>query len=239
MADGTPLGIPARALALSAHPDDAEIRAGATLARWAAQGCEITIAVCTDGSKGSWNGGDDRHELVRTRQAEQQDAARVLGATGTCVFLDQVDGELESGLHQRALVAEVIRRVRPDVVLTHDPWKRYRLHPDHRHAGFLGVEGIVAARDPLFFPEQLTPPSDLGIWRPGALLLWEADEPDHLEPADEASITRKIDALLAHRSQFLSTFGLDQPDTAMLDTFRRRIHDATKGGERFKLLTDL
>ena len=47
-----------------------------------------------------------------------------------------------------------IRRLRPDVVLGHDPWKRYRLHPDHRHAGFLAVDGIVAARDPHFFPEQ-------------------------------------------------------------------------------------
>ena len=51
----------------------------------------------------------------------------------------------------KAVVA-VIRRARPDVVLTHDPWKRYRLHPDHRAAGFLVLDAIVAARDPHFFP---------------------------------------------------------------------------------------
>ena len=47
-----------------------------------------------------------------------------------------------------------IRRLRPDVVLGHDPWKRYRLHPDHRNAGWLTVDGVVAARDPHFYPEH-------------------------------------------------------------------------------------
>ena len=54
----------------------------------------------------------------------------------------------------RGEVARVIRTVRPQVVLGHDPWKRYRLHPDHRHAGLLACDGIVAARDPHFFKEQ-------------------------------------------------------------------------------------
>ena len=70
----------------------------------------------------------------------------------------------------------MIRLLQPEVVLGHDPWKRYRLHPDHRHAGLLACEGIVAARDPHFFPEQ-----GLAHHRPCALLLWEADEPDHAE----------------------------------------------------------
>ena len=70
----------------------------------------------------------------------------------------------------------MIRELCPEVVFGHDPWKRYRLHPDHRHAGLLACEGIVAARDPHFYREQ-----GLAAHRPKALLLWEADEPDHVE----------------------------------------------------------
>src|SRR5205823_331990 len=132
--------------------------------------------------------------LVALRQEEQRAAAAALGA-GDVVFLGYVDGELASGLTERAEVCRVIREARPDVVLGHDPWKRYRLHPDHRHAGFLAVEGIVAARDPHFFPGQGLPPH-----RPRALLLWEADEVDHVENAD-AFLSVKLTALLAHRSQ--------------------------------------
>ena len=100
------------------------------------------------------------------------------------MFLGWPDGELESGLRQRWEVAYWIRRLRPDVVLGHDPWKRYRLHPDHRHAGLLACDGIVAARDPHFFPEQ-----QLAHHRPSTLLLWEADEPDHVE-----DVTAVVDA---------------------------------------------
>ena len=148
--------------------------------------------ICTDGSKGSWDPSTDTAELVVTRQDEQRAAAAALGATGECVFLGWPDGELESGLRQRWEVAYWIRRLQPTVVLGHDPWKRYRLHPDHRHAGLLAVEGIVAARDPHFFPEQALPHH-----RPEALLLFEADEPDHVEDVTGFA-DAKLAALHAH-----------------------------------------
>src|SRR6202041_1448899 len=98
----------------------------------------------------------------------------------------------------RFQIASWIRQLRPDVILGHDPWRRYRLHPDHRNAGFLATDGIVAARDPLFFPEQGEQPH-----RPRALLLWEADAPDHAEDIVGFE-DQKLHALLAHRSQFRS-----------------------------------
>ena len=91
-------------------------------------------------------------------------------------FLGRVDGELDASPATVGAVARVIRTVRPQVVLGHDPWKRYRLHPDHRAAGFLVCDAIVAARDPHFFREH-----GLAHHRPDALLLWEADAPDHVE----------------------------------------------------------
>lgn len=212
------LDIPAAALAIGAHPDDVEFGCGGTLAKWAAQGCAVHHLVCTDGSKGSWDPAHDTAALVVQRQAEQRAAARALGATGECVFLGWVDGELESGLRQRWELAYWIRRLRPVVVLGHDPWKRWRLHPDHRHAGFLAVEGVVAARDPHFFPEQQLAPH-----RPRAMLLWEADEVDHVEDIG-AFRKAKLAALLEHRSQYRSTHQIDDPaDQVQVDAFALRM----------------
>jgi LmbE family N-acetylglucosaminyl deacetylase len=212
------LSVPGRALAIGAHPDDIDFGCGGTLAKWAAAGCVVTELVLTDGSKGSWDPKADQATLVALREEEQRAAAAALGA-GDVVFLGHTDGELGSGLAERAEVCRVIRQARPDVVLGHDPWKRYRLHPDHRHAGFLAVEGIVAARDPHFFPDQGLPPH-----RPASLLLWEADEVDHVEGID-GFLPAKLAALLAHRSQWQSTMGIDAGRAADEAAFETRIRE--------------
>jgi LmbE family N-acetylglucosaminyl deacetylase len=228
------------ALAIGAHPDDVEFGCGGTLATWAAQGCVVHHLVCTDGSKGTWDPRADTAALVVTRQREQRAAAAALGGTGQVVFLGWPDGELDSGLRQRWEVAYWIRRLQPTVVLGHDPWKRYRLHPDHRHAGLLVCDGIVAARDPHFFPEQ-----ELPHHRPEILLLWEADQPDHAEDVTDG-IERKLAALEAHASQFESTMKATDDDA--LAAFRTRIRARLAGlgephgfasAEVFKRIADL
>ena len=209
------LPTPSVALAIGAHPDDIEFGCGATLAKWAAAGCRIHHLVLTDGSKGTWNPDADIAELIRSRRAEQSEAARRLGGRDEVTFLDQVDGELVESVELRSRIARHIRTVRPDVVLGHDPWKRHRLHPDHRHAGFLTCDAIVAARDPHFF-------RDHGVThhRPTHLLLWEADEANHAEDVGEF-VETKIDALMAHASQFESTMKAVEP--ADLKRFAVRI----------------
>ena len=245
---GVNLDRPARALAIGAHPDDIEFGCGATLAKWAAAGCEVSHLVCTDGSKGTWDPNADPADLIATRQREQRAAAVAVGGSADrVVFLGWPDGELECGLRQRWEVAYWIRQFRPDVVLGHDPWRRYRIHPDHRNAGFLTTDAIVAARDPKFFPEQRIAPH-----RPSVLLLWEAEEPDHVEDVS-ASMEQKFAALLEHRSQFRSTMRIDpdgEPDKTdtELGRFRERLDeraiaagalgDVAKG-EAFKVLRDL
>lgn len=236
------LDVPDVALAIGAHPDDVEFGCGATLAKWAAAGCTVHHLVCTDGSKGTWDPNADAAALAARRQIEQRDAAFELAGehAGEVSFLEYVDGELDSDLVARGRVARIIRELRPDVVLGHDPWKRYRLHPDHRHAGLLACEGIVAARDPHFFPEH-----DVPHHRPTTLLLFEADAPDHLENVSDW-VDHKLAGLEAHTSQFEST--MKAADETELDEFRERIRQRLAGlgaghgvaaAEVFKLITDL
>ncbi len=142
--------------------------------------------------------------------------------------------------------------LRPSVVVGHDPWRRYRLHPDHRAAGFCTLDAVVAARDPHFFPElELVP------HRPQALLLFEADQPNHVE--DVHGFARvKIDALLHHASQGQTTMGIEPgrhqddegpPDqTGQRQEFGRKIRRqladhgalaAITAGEAFHLITEV
>jgi LmbE family N-acetylglucosaminyl deacetylase len=225
----TNLDTPASALAIAAHPDDVEFQCGATLAKWAAAGCVVHHLVLTDGSKGTWDTDAVIAALVVRREVEQRAAAKALGATGRVVLLGAVDGELEATLDRRSEVARWIRVLRPEVVLGHDPWKRYRLHPDHRHAGWLTVDGVVAARDPHFFPGHGGPHH-----RPRTLLLFEADEPDHVEDVTGFADT-KVAALLEHRSQFETTMGIDGTGAradAQRAAFRTRIETELAEGGR-------
>jgi LmbE family N-acetylglucosaminyl deacetylase len=219
------LKTPGRVLAIGAHPDDIEFGCGATLAKWADAGAEVHLFVCTDGAKGSWDPDADPAALAATREEEQLLAAKVLGAAGVR-FLRRVDGELASDDTGRSALSLAIRDLKPDVVLSHDPWLPYRIHPDHQAAGHLAVHAIVAARDPHFFPEHGLKPH-----RPGTLQLFEPARVDHLERVYD-HLERKTDALLAHRSQWRSTMGIDETDDEHCDdqraAFVSGVHDEAR-----------
>jgi LmbE family N-acetylglucosaminyl deacetylase len=217
-----------RALALGAHPDDVELQAGGTLAAWAGRGVHVELACFTAGEKGSSDPAADPAELAAVRRAEAQAAAAALGAAGVH-FLGAVDGELEVTMALRLAVARLVRTVRPDVVLGHDPWRRWLLHPDHRAAGLLTVDGVVAAREPLYrvpteAPHRGSPdPSGEGLaaHRPHTVLLFGTDTPDELVEV-AATIDAKLAALRAHASQI--------PDHADLER-RVRTWNAAIGAE--------
>ncbi len=150
--------LPARALAVYAHPDDPEISCGGTLAAWAAAGAEVHALTCTRGDKGSPDPSADPDELSARRAEEVTAAARELGLAGH-TQLDVDDGEIENSTAVRALIVAAIRRVRPDVVVCPDPTAvifgdTYFNHRDHRMVGWAALDAVApAAGNPHYFPE--------------------------------------------------------------------------------------
>ncbi len=188
---------PMRLLVIGAHPDDNEFGAGGTVAKLVKQGWQATYIICTNGNKGSHDPDMSSFRLSEIREGEQRAAAGVLGVERV-IFLRNNDGELDPTQALRSEIALYIRHFKPHYVFTHDPWKHYMLHPDHRAVGFATIDGIVSARDHLFLPGlgQI----GFGVWRPQALFLWAAEQPDHVEDISE-TLELKIASLREHHSQ--------------------------------------
>ena len=139
--------VPVRALAIYAHPDDPEISCGATLARWAADGCQVHVLVCARGEKGSLDPATDPDDLARRRGAEMEASGRVLGLAGRRQ-LDFGDGELPDALELRRLLVAAIREVKPQVVVCNDPTAvffgdTYYNHADHRVTGWAVLDAVA------------------------------------------------------------------------------------------------
>ena len=192
-----------RVMAIFAHPDDAEFICSGTIARFVQSGYRAQYVLATSGDKGS----DDRNatpqQLAATREAEQLAAARVLGVEEV-TFLRHADGEVEVSIPFRRELALVIRRGRPDVVLTFDPWQRYQIHPDHRAVGQTTLDAVAAARDHMYYPEQLT--EGLTEHRAHNVYFFATDYPNYYVDIS-STIDTKIEALRAHTSQ-IRTEGL-------------------------------
>lgn len=186
-----------RALVVCAHPDDAEFTCAGTMALWTSQGHDVRYVICTDGSKGSHKPDTSAEELAALREAEQQAAADVLGVR-ELVFLRHPDGELSRSSSLEAELTLHIRRFRPDILLTFDPWRPYQLHPDHRAVGFTALNALLAAGNAGFYSEQLA--KGLEPWAIPQVLLFNTDRPDHWVDIT-STMEVKLEALCCHKSQ--------------------------------------
>ena len=185
-------------MAIFAHPDDVDFGCSGTIASWTAEGTHVTYCVLTSGQKGTHDPKMTAAKMAATREREQRAAGEAVGVKGF-VFLGHQDGELEVTMKLRGQVCRVIREHRPDLVFTNDPWGHYQIHPDHRVAGWAALDGIIAARDHLFFPEQLKG-GKLRKHRVGHVLLFGSRDPNAWFDIS-GTIDKKIDALSAHVSQ--------------------------------------
>lgn len=186
-----------RLMVIFAHPDDAEFLCSGTVARYTRSGYRAQYVLATSGDKGSNDPAATPEELVATREAEQLAAAKVLGVEEV-TFLRYLDGELEVNIPFRREIAQVIRQGKPDVVLTFDPWQRYQIHPDHRAIGQTTLDAVAAARDRLYYPEQLT--DGLTEHRVHNVYFFATENPNHYVDITD-TIEQKLEALLCHASQ--------------------------------------
>ncbi len=195
--------VPERAIAIFAHPDDSDVAAGGTIARWAGAGCEVHVVICALGDKGSSNVGEDVDQLIETRSRELAAAQQILGVHRT-YRLGHRDGELENDLGLRRELVRIIRAVRPDVMFCPDPTAvffgdHYFNHHDHRSVGFAALDAACpAARSPLYFPDLGEPATVEVAYMSGTL------EPN-ISVDISSTIGAKAEAILCHQSQLGET----------------------------------
>lgn len=155
---------PKNILVILAHPDDPEFFCGATLALWSRAGHQITYFLLTCGDKGynETTRPEDltTDELCAARRREQLEAATAVGAQAVH-FLDRPDGYLVPDMDLRREVVRVIRKLKPDILVTCDPQTLFATyginHPDHRAAGQVVLDAVFpAAGNAAYFPELLS-----------------------------------------------------------------------------------
>jgi LmbE family N-acetylglucosaminyl deacetylase len=171
-----------RALCVVAHPDDMEFGAAAAVARWTAQGKDVTYCMVTSGEAGI--DALDPEECRRVREAEQVESARIVGVSAV-EFLHQPDGVLEYGVPLRREITEVVRRFRPDVVITgnfRETWGGKNLNQaDHIATGRAVVDAVRDAGNRWVFREQLA--DGLDPWG-GVRAVWAFGSPDATHAVD-------------------------------------------------------
>ena len=186
-----------KVLVIVAHPDDAELSSAGTLIKWIAKGCQARYVVCTTGDKGTKDASITPFQLAETREKEQREAASVLGVKDI-TFLRHADGGLEHNASFRNEIALLIRKFQPEIIITHDPWRPYQIHPDHRAVGFATVDAVVVARDHLFLPAFLE--VELHAHAPLELYFTFPPTPDYVVDITDV-MEKKLEALEKHKSQ--------------------------------------
>ncbi len=186
---------PLNIIAFGAHPDDCDLRAGGTAAKWAARGDHVRFVSVTNGDAGHQSEGGG--QLAMRRRKEAQEAGRRIGIE--YVVLDNHDGELLPTLPVREQIIRQIREWHADVVLAPRP---NDYHPDHRYTGVLVQDAAYMVTVP-----NVTP--DTPALRENPAFFYFEDgfqkpapfRPDVAVSIDDV-IDKKIDMLDAHVSQF-------------------------------------
>ena len=192
---------PADILVITPHPDDAEFGVAGTVARWTKQGKQVVYVVCTNGNKGTSDQDLKPDELAETRKNEQRAAAEVLGVREV-VFLGNPDQGLEDTPEFRKQIVRMIRRYRPQTVVTADPYRRYIWHRDHRIAGQVTIDAVFPyARDHLAYPDLLE--EGLPPHKVREMLFWASEDINYLSDITD-TFDLKLAALRCHESQVRS-----------------------------------
>jgi LmbE family N-acetylglucosaminyl deacetylase len=195
-----------RVLVVVAHPDDIDFGGAGTVALWTKAGIEVQYCIVTDGQAGGFEPDRDRAGIPAVRRAEQTAAAQHVGVS-ELHFLGYEDGSVEPTLQLVRDISQVIRKVRPQRLLTQSPersWNRLHVsHPDHLAAAEAAVRAFYpAAGNPYAYPDLTEEAWDVGE-------LWMMDHPvaNHYVDITD-TFDQKMAALMSHTSQHRDPDGL-------------------------------
>jgi LmbE family N-acetylglucosaminyl deacetylase len=186
------------AMVVSAHPDDTEFGVAGTVSRWVQEGKRAVYVICTSGDKGTSDRNLAPEQLIEIREKEQSAAALVLGVQEV-VYLRYPDQGLEDTPEFRKEIVRLIRRYRPQIVATSDPYRRYIYHRDHRIVGQAVLDAVYPnARDYLAYPDLIE--EGLEPHKVQELLFWGSEDINYRSDVTN-TFDLKIKALQCHESQ--------------------------------------
>jgi LmbE family N-acetylglucosaminyl deacetylase len=185
-------------LCIQPHSDDNEIGAGATIAKLGHKGCNITYLTVTDGRCGSMNVHAKQDTLVKVRRQETERVAKLLGVEKT-IFLDLADMGFHDEKKLSMAILKVVLDVRPEFILTVDPYMPYEMHPDHRSVGLAASRACYFSSFPLVL-------KDLGLspdktWTVKGIAYYNTTNPNTLIDVDD-TWDIKLTSIAYHASQF-------------------------------------
>lgn len=193
-----PITGPGRAMVIFAHPDDAEFTCSGTVAKWCAEGWDVFYVVVTSGDKGTHDETMSPERLAAMRDEEQRAACRLLGVK-ECILLGYADGFTSESQELRGQIVRLLRRYRPDVVITWDGFRGTFNHRDHRNVGIATMDAIYPiVRDRLYYQQHEE--DGLASHQVNEVLLAGAADPDYVVDITDHWET-KVDAILCHTSQ--------------------------------------
>jgi LmbE family N-acetylglucosaminyl deacetylase len=201
-----------RALCVVAHPDDMEFGGAAAVARWTRMGKQVVYCMVTSGEAGI----DGMHpsKARDVREAEQRESARIVGVD-VVEFLGLPDGILEYGVPLRRAIAGVVRRHRPEIVLTNNfqaGWGGRSLNqPDHIATGKATIDAVRDAGNRWVFHDQVE--GGLEPWG-GVRQVWAAGSPQATHGVDiSETFELGVQSLAAHRA-YIEGLGWENFDPA-------------------------
>jgi LmbE family N-acetylglucosaminyl deacetylase len=182
-------------IAFGAHPDDCDMGAGGTAAKWAALGHKVKFVSVTNGDAGHQSEGGGA--LAMRRRAEARESGRRIGIE--YITLDNHDGELLPTLEVRAQIIRQMRTWNADIVIGPRP---NDYHPDHRYTGVLLQDAAYMVTVPNVCP-------DTPSLRKNPIFMYFQDgfqKPNPFSPDVAVSIDdvmeKKFSMMDAHVSQF-------------------------------------
>lgn len=191
-----------RVLVVVAHPDDIDYGSAGTIAMFNEQGIQVSYCLVTSGDAGGDSDGLTKDQRIELRESEQSAAGRIVGVENIH-YLRMSDGQIEFNLDLREKITRVIRKEKPDLVISQSPQRIYERiyasHPDHLAVGEATLSAVYPdAQNPHAFPHLL----DEGYSAHGVKAVWVVS---HKNPDTFVNITnvieRKLEALFKHESQ--------------------------------------